>query len=79
MKIKLLLSSVLASLLLAGSAFAMDSAALEEHMKEISEQRIQKTSDAENHEAKVDALEEQVEQLEELIRMMMEEGAEQPS
>lgn len=77
MKTKLLLTSVLASLLMAGSAFAMDSAALEEHMKELHEQRIQKTQQAED--AEIEALEEQVEELEKLIRMMMEEGVEPQS
>lgn len=79
MKTKLLLTSVLASFLMVGSAFAMDSAALEEHRKEISEQKIQKMSEAETDEAKVEALEEHVEQLEELINMMMEEGVEPQS
>jgi uncharacterized membrane protein (DUF106 family) len=77
MKIKLLLTSVLASLLMAGSAFAMDSDALQKHMEELHEKRIERTTRAEDE--KVQALEQQVRELERLIRMMMDEGVEPQS
>jgi len=68
MKLKLLGASVLASLMMAGSAFAMDSEMLDEKMAEI-EERTQQMSE----EDRVEALEQQVEDLKELIHMMMEE------
>lgn len=70
MNIKTLTAATLASLLMAGSAFAMDSAAVEEHMREISERTQQKAEET----SRVEALEAQVKELEEMIRMMAEEG-----
>lgn len=72
MNIKTLIAAALASLLMAGSAFAMDSAAIEEHMQEISE-RTEKAI-ADDKKPRVKALEAQVKELEEMIRMMTEEG-----
>lgn len=67
MKTKMLLTSVLVSLLMAGPAFAMDSEAIEEHRKAISE-RADKASE---RGSRVEALETQVEELQELIKMMV--------
>ncbi|WP_136253147.1 hypothetical protein [Onishia niordana] len=66
--LKTMTAGVLASLLMAGTALAMDSVVVEERMAEISEQTS--TSDK----SRVEALETQVEELEALIRMMLEEG-----
>ncbi|WP_168013768.1 hypothetical protein [Halomonas salinarum] len=65
--VKAMTAGVLASLLMAGTALAMDSVVVEERMEEISEQTS--TSDK----PRVEALEAQVEELEALIRMMLEE------
>ncbi|WP_458525293.1 hypothetical protein [Onishia taeanensis] len=65
--LKSLTAGLLASLLMAGSALAMDSVAIEEHMAMISEETNQ------SDQPRVEALEAQVEKLEELIRMMIEE------
>ncbi|GGX87458.1 hypothetical protein GCM10007160_13530 [Litchfieldella qijiaojingensis] len=70
MKTMILTASALAaSLLMAGSAFAMDSDAIEKHMAEINQQAEQTTASK----SRVEALENQVQQLQELIRMMLEE------
>lgn len=60
---------LLASLMMAGSALAMDSAAIEEHREKITENYL-KTSEEKGEAA---ALEQRVEELEELIEMMLAE------
>ncbi|MGC3871657.1 hypothetical protein ACPF7Z_00080 [Halomonas sp. GXIMD04776] len=70
MKIAILTASLLASLLLTGSALAMDSVAIQQKMAEISQQTEQATKSGTS---RVEALEQQVAELEELIRMMAEE------
>lgn len=65
--LKTMTTGLLASLLMAGSALAMDSDAIEAHMAKISEQA------AESEGSRVEALETQVEELKNLIRMLMEE------
>ncbi|MDI4637937.1 MULTISPECIES: hypothetical protein [Halomonadaceae] len=67
MNLTRLTTGLMASLLLAGSALAMDSAAIEERMAKISEQTA--TSEA----SRVEALETQVKELEALIQMMLDE------
>jgi|TARA_B100000700_G_scaffold129286_1_gene144874 outer membrane murein-binding lipoprotein Lpp len=67
MNLTTLTTGLMASLLLAGSALAMDSAAIEERMAKISEQTA--TSEA----SRVEALETQVKELEALIQMMLDE------
>lgn len=68
MNIKSLTAGCLALMLMGGAAYAMDSAAIEEHMKEIN-QRAEANAD----EDRVEALEQQVQELQELIQMMLEE------
>lgn len=60
---------LLASLMMAGSALAMDSALIEEHREKITENYL-KTSEEKGEAA---ALEQRVEELEELIEMMLAE------
>jgi DNA-binding protein H-NS len=67
MKTRILLTSALVSLLMAGSAFAMDSEAIEKKRQEIRE-RADKASE---RGSRVEALETQVEELQELIKMMV--------
>lgn len=72
MNIKALTAAFLASLLMAaGSAYAMDSAAIEEHQKKISQKAEEATTSGSK--SRVEALEMQVQELEELIQMMLEE------
>jgi hypothetical protein len=63
-----LLASTMATLMLGGTAFAMESEVLEEKMAEINQKAEEGAS-----EDRVAALEQQVEDLQELIHMMMEE------
>ncbi|SDL24012.1 hypothetical protein SAMN05661010_01175 [Modicisalibacter muralis] len=70
MNIKSLTAAILASLLMIGSVSAMDSAAVEERMQEISERSKQKAEET----SRIVALEAQVKELEELVHMMLEEG-----
>ncbi|WP_192034824.1 hypothetical protein [Halomonas sp. YLGW01] len=65
--LKTLTAGLAASLLMAGSALAMDSEAVEKHMAMISEET------AKSDQPRVEALEKHVQELEELIRMMIEE------
>lgn len=69
MKMKLLTAGLLASLMLAGSALAMDSEAIEKHMAEINDNYVKTTEE----EGKVKALEEKVEELEAMIQMIIDE------
>lgn len=69
MNVKTLTAGLLASLLMVGSALAMDSAQIESIMQDIGEKSAETTNDQE----RIDALEAQVKELEELIHMMMEE------
>ncbi|MDZ7853686.1 MAG: hypothetical protein U5L98_13865 [Halomonas sp.] len=69
MNMKLLTAALLASLMMAGSALAMDSKAVEEHMEKINDDYIQTAE----QEGKVEALEQKVEQLEEMIQMMLDD------
>lgn len=66
---KFLTAGLLASLMMTGSALAMDSAIMQEHRDKIQENYI-KTADKEG---KVAALEERVEAIEELIEMIVKE------
>ncbi|TFH86594.1 hypothetical protein EQG41_11625 [Billgrantia azerbaijanica] len=68
MKLKPLTAGLLASLLMAGSAMAMDSHAVEEHMQKINNQYVEQAESD-----KVAALEAKVEELEKLIRMMLDD------
>ena len=68
MKNKLLVLLLL-SLPMIGSAFAMDSDAVKAHMKKISEQAQERTQNT----SRVQALEKQVQELEALIRMMLDD------
>lgn len=68
MKLKTLIIGLFASLLMAGSALAMDSEAVERHMQKINNQYVEQAeSDKEA------ALEAKVEELEKLIRMMLDD------
>lgn len=69
MKMKLLIAGLLASLMMAGSALAMDSEAIEKHMAKIDDNY----ANAVEEDGKTKALEEKVEELEEMIKMMLEE------
>ncbi|MGM0983654.1 MAG: hypothetical protein ACQEXG_09545 [Pseudomonadota bacterium] len=69
MNMKLLTASLLASLMMAGSALAMDSQAVEEHMEKINDNYVQTAEE----EGEVEALEQKVEQLEEMIQMMLDD------
>ncbi len=69
MKMKLLTAGLLASLMMAGSALAMDSEAIEKHMAEINDNYVKTTEE----EGKVKALEEKVEELEAMIQMIIDE------
>ncbi|QEM80463.1 hypothetical protein [Halomonas binhaiensis] len=72
MKIQMIPAVLAVSLLAAGSAYAgMDSAVLEEHM-----QAISKRADEASDQGRVAALEQQVKELEELLRKTMEESSE---
>ncbi|UYG06779.1 hypothetical protein [Halomonas sp. M4R1S46] len=68
MNIKTLTAGLLAMLMMGGAAYAMDSAAIEKHMEEINQK-----AEAAADEDRVDALEQQVQELQELIQMMLEE------
>ncbi len=70
MKRTLVGTTMIAAFMMAGSTFAMDSEALQEHMQEIEEKAHQNSE-----EDRVEALEQQVEDLKELIHKMMEEDA----
>ncbi|MFC3284808.1 hypothetical protein [Litchfieldella rifensis] len=72
MKITLFTTAALASLLMAGSAFAMDSEAVEKHLEKINQQAEETAA----NQSRVEALETQVQELQELIRMMLEEEEE---
>ncbi|XKE44623.1 hypothetical protein LG302_14785 [Halomonas organivorans] len=67
MNIKTLTAGFLAMLMMGGAAYAMDSEMLQERMDEINQQ----AEEAAN-EDRVKALEQQVQDLQELIQMMME-------
>ncbi|WFM72257.1 hypothetical protein [Halomonas sp. CKK8] len=69
MKMKLLFAGLLTSLMMAGSALAMDSETIEEHMAKINDQYIQTSEE----EGKVEALEEKVEALEEMLQMIIDD------
>ncbi|MCL7940117.1 hypothetical protein M8009_07375 [Halomonas sp. ATCH28] len=69
MKMKLLIAGLFASLMMAGSALAMDSEAIEEHMAKINDNYVK----AVEEEGKVKALEEKVEELEAMIQMIIDE------
>ncbi|MWJ27143.1 hypothetical protein LG290_03620 [Halomonas sediminis] len=69
MKMKLLTAGLLTSLMMAGSALAMDSEAVEKHMAKINDNYI-KTAE---EEGKIKALEEKVEELEAMIQMMLDD------
>ena len=69
MKIKLLTAALLAGLMMAGSALAMDSKAIEEHRQKIEDNYIQTAEE----EGELEALEQKVEELEEMIEMMIED------
>ncbi|MBB3184685.1 outer membrane murein-binding lipoprotein Lpp [Halomonas fontilapidosi] len=69
MKMKLLTAGLLTSLMMAGSALAMDSETIEKHMDKINDQYVQTSEE----EGKVEALEEKVEALEEMIQMIIED------
>ncbi|SEL08816.1 hypothetical protein [Halomonas daqiaonensis] len=64
MNMKLMSAGLFAGLMMAGSALAMDSAVVKEHMEKINEDYI-KTSE---EEGKVQALEERIKELEEMIQ-----------
>ncbi|GEK73344.1 MULTISPECIES: hypothetical protein [Halomonas] len=68
MNIKTMIAGFLAMLMMGGAAHAMDSEVLQEKMAEINEKAEESAS-----EDRVAALEQQVEDLQELIHMMMEE------
>ncbi|WP_227367702.1 hypothetical protein [Halomonas sp. M20] len=69
MKIALLTATLLTSISIAGSALAMDSDAVEKKMAEISQQAEQTAQS----ESEIKALKQQVQELEDLVRMMTEE------
>ncbi|CAM4185828.1 hypothetical protein VRRI112168_17185 [Vreelandella rituensis] len=69
MKMKLLTAGLLASLMMAGSALAMDSEAVEKHMAKINDNYI-KTAE---EESKIKALEQKVSELEVMIQMMLDD------
>ncbi|TDR50891.1 hypothetical protein DFP85_12156 [Halomonas ventosae] len=69
MKMKLLIAGLLTSLMMAGSALAMDSETIEEHMAKINDNYVK----AVEEEGKVEALEEKVEALEEMIQMIIDD------
>lgn len=68
MNIKTLSAGILALLMMGGAAYAMDSEMLQQQMDEINQKAEEASS-----EDRVKALEQQVEDLQELIHMMMEE------
>ncbi|RTR07216.1 hypothetical protein [Halomonas nitroreducens] len=68
MNIKSLTAGFLAMLMMGGAAYAMDSEAIEKHMEEINQK-----ADAAADQDRVEALEQQVQDLQELIQMMLEE------
>ncbi|MBB3190945.1 hypothetical protein [Halomonas cerina] len=72
MKLTTLAATSLALLMMGGAAYAMDSEAIEKHMEEISERSVKTAEES----SEVEALEQEVQELKELIRMMMDE---QPS
>lgn len=67
MKTKMIFAVMMVSVLAAGSAFAMDSATLQKRMQEI-EQRSEAASD----EQKVEALEQEVAELKDLLQMTVD-------
>ncbi|MGQ7246089.1 hypothetical protein ACUN9Y_01975 [Halomonas sp. V046] len=67
MKTKIFAAAILASLLAAGSAYAMDSATLEKRMQEIEETRV-----AGSEEGEVEALEQEVAELKDLLQMTLD-------
>ena len=69
MNMKLLTAALLAGLMMAGSALAMDSQAVEEHMEKINDDYVQTAE----QEGEVEALEQKVEQLEEMVQMMLDD------
>ncbi len=69
MKMKLLIAGLLASLMMAGSALAMDSETIVKHMAKINDNYVKTAED----EGKVKALEEKVEELETMIQMIIDE------
>ncbi|PRY72723.1 hypothetical protein [Halomonas ventosae] len=71
MKMKLLIAGLFTSLMLAGSALAMDSEAIEKHMARINDNDVK----AVEEEGKVEALEEKVEALEAMIQMIIDDQA----
>lgn len=70
MNIKTLTAGFL-TLLLAGAAQAMDSEAIEEHMAKINAQYVQTAEE----QGEVEALEQKVEALKEMIQMILDERA----
>ena len=69
MTIKLLIPLLVTSLSMLSPVFAMDSDAVKAHMEKISEQAQERTEET----SRLKALEQQVQELEALIRMMLEE------
>lgn len=69
MNMKHLTAALLAGMMMAGSAMAMDSHAVEEHMEKINEDYVQTAE----QDGEVAALEQKVEQLEEMIQMMLDD------
>lgn len=67
MKTKMIFAVMMVSVLAAGGAFAMDSATLQKRMQEI-EQRSEAASD----EQKVEALEQEVAELKDLLQMTVD-------
>ncbi|MFG6139200.1 hypothetical protein [Halomonas sp. B23F22_10] len=68
MNIKMMIAGFLTMLMMGGAAHAMDSEVLQEKMNEINQR-----ADEAAAEDRVEALEQQVKELQELIHMMMEE------
>ncbi|MGM0537383.1 MAG: hypothetical protein ACQER5_15150 [Pseudomonadota bacterium] len=69
MKMKLLFAGLLTSLMMAGSALAMDSETIEKHRAKINDNYIQ----AAEEQGERKALEQKVEELEEMIQMIIDE------